>query len=66
MDYFYMYLATLRMAGRSEKTIEHDKLQLGLMLHALAKPVQEITAEDLFTHLAQCKAIRQVGNRYLQ
>lgn len=65
MDYLYMYLAALRMAGRSEKTIEHYKLQLGLMLHALAKPVQEIATEDLFTYLAQCKAIRQVGNRYL-
>ena len=53
------------MAGRSDKTIKHYKLQPGLMLHALAKPVQEITKEDLFTYLAQCKAQRQVGNRYL-
>ncbi len=65
MDYLYMYLASLRMAGRSEKTIEHYKLQLSMMLHALEKPVGEITTEDLFTYLAQCKAIRQVGNRYL-
>lgn len=52
MDYLYMYLAALKMAGRSDKTIGHYKLQLGLMLHALAKPVQEITTEDLFTYLA--------------
>ncbi|MCI9135486.1 MAG: site-specific integrase, partial [Lachnospiraceae bacterium] len=65
MDYLYMYLASLRMAGRSEKTIEHYKLQLEMMLHALEKPVGEITTEDLFTYLAQCKAMRRVGNRYL-
>ncbi len=65
MDYLYMYLAGLKMAGRSDKTIEHYKLQLCLMLHDLAKPVREITTEDLFTYLAQCKAQRQVGNRYL-
>lgn len=65
MDYLYMYLASLRMAGWSEKTIAHYKLQLGLMLHAICKPVQEITTEDLFTYLAQCKTIRKVGNRYL-
>ena len=65
MDYLYMYLAALKMAGRSDKTIEHYKLQLGLMLHTLKKSVQDITTEDLFTYLAQCKAVRQVGNRYL-
>ena len=60
MDYLYMYLAGLKMAGRSDKTIEHYKLQLCLMLHDLAKPVREITTEDLFTYLAQCKAQRQL------
>ena len=34
MDYLYMYLASLKMADRSDKTIEHYKLQLSLMLHA--------------------------------
>lgn len=65
MDYLYMYLASLKMAGRSDKTIGHYRLQLGLLLHALKKPVQEITTEDLFTYLARCKAVRKVGNRYL-
>lgn len=65
MDYLYMYLTSLKMAGRSDKTIEHYKLQLSLLLQSLKKPVQEITTEDLFTYLAQCKSIRKVGNRYL-
>lgn len=65
MDFLYMYLAALKMAGRSQLTIDQYRLQLGLMLHSISKPVQEITTEDLFTYLARCKAVRQVGNRYL-
>lgn len=65
MDYLYKYLSALRMAGRSEKTLAHYKLQLGLMLHAVNKPVAEISTEDLCTYLAVCKQRRQVGNRYL-
>ena len=65
MDYLYMYLAALRMAGRSEKTLEHYHLQLSLMLHAIQKPVQDITTDDLFTYLAIYKNQRHVGNRYL-
>lgn len=65
MDYLYMYLAALRMAGRSEKTLEHYRLQLSLMLHAIQKPVQDITTDDLFTYLAIYKNQRHVGNRYL-
>ena len=65
MNYLGMYLAALRMAGRSEKTIEQYRLQLTLMLYSLKKPIHEITTEDLFTHLALCKTVRHVGNRYL-
>lgn len=64
-DYLCMYLVNLRMTGRSEKTIEHYKLQLKLLLQYLDKPVQEITTEDLFTYLAWCKSSGKVGNRYL-
>lgn len=65
MDYLCMYLINLRMAGRSEKTIEQYKLQLKLLLEYLHKPIQEITAEDLFTYLAHCKSTGKAGNRYL-
>lgn len=65
MDYLCMYLINLRMTGRSEKTIEHYKLQLKLLLQHLEKPVQEITTEDLFTYLALCKSTGKAGNRYL-
>lgn len=65
MDYLAMYLAALRMAGRSEKTLAHYRLQLGLMLHSIQKPVQDITTDDLFTYLAIYKNQRHVGNRYL-
>lgn len=65
MDYLFMYLAALRMAGRSEKTIGHYRLQLSLMLHSIQKSVQDITTDDLFTYLAIYKNQRNVGNRYL-
>lgn len=65
MDYLGMYLASLRMAGRSEKTIAQYRLQLSLLLYSIRKPVQEITTDDLFTHLALCKSVRHAGNRYL-
>lgn len=65
MDYLFMYLAALRMAGRSEKTLEHYRLQLSLMLHTIQKSVQDITTDDLFTYLAVYKNRRHVGNRYL-
>lgn len=65
MDYLAMYLAALRMAGRSEKTLAHYRLQLSLMLHSVQKAVQNITTDDLFTYLAIYKNRRHVGNRYL-
>lgn len=65
MDYLNMYLMALKIAGRSEKTLEHYRLQIALMLHAINKPVQEIDVDDLYTYLATYKVLRDVGNRYL-
>lgn len=65
MDDLNFYIDSLRLSGRSERTLENYRMQIGMMLHSINKPCSEITTDDLYTYLAIYQRQRQVGNRYL-
>ena len=59
------FLIRKRVEGRSEDTIDKYNYHLWRMLQYLNKPVQEITAADLFAYIAKYKQIRAVSSVYL-
>lgn len=65
MDYLNMYLLSLKISGRSDRTIDNYQIQLKMLLQDLNKPVEDITTDDLYYYLGRYKASRNVSNRYL-
>lgn len=59
------FIATKRIEGKSEATIQRYRDACYMMIHALCKPLTEITTYDLRYYLASYKAQRKVSNRTL-
>lgn len=59
------FIATKRIEGKSEGTIQRYHDACYMMIHTLCKPLYEITTYDLRYYLASYKAQRKVSNRTL-
>lgn len=59
------FIATKRIEGKSEGTIQRYKDACYMMIHTLCKPLCEITTYDLRYYLADYKRRRNVSNRTL-
>lgn len=59
------FIATKRIEGKSEATIQRYRDTCYMMIHTLCKPLPEITTYDLRYYLASYKAQRKVSNRTL-
>lgn len=64
-DYLNMYIATLRVEGKSPGTLDQYRLRIGQMISFLGKDVREITLYDLRYYLACYKKARKVSNATL-
>ncbi len=64
-DYARKYLQALLIAGKSEGTIRQYALHIRMLFDDIRKPIQDITDDDLMTHLAKQKFSRNLSNRYL-
>ena len=64
-DYLSMYLATLRMEGKAESTLDQYGRHIRMLLMFLDKPEGEITLYDLRYYLACYKRVRKVANNTL-
>lgn len=64
-DYLNMYIATLRVEGKSPGTLDQYRLRIGQMISFLGKDVREITLYDLRYYLACYKKVRKVSNATL-
>ena len=64
-EYCRKYLQAMLMSGKSPGTIEQYQMHIRIMLEDIQKPIQEITDDDLMTHLARQKYSRNLSNRYL-
>lgn len=64
-DYLNMYIATLRVEGRSEGTLEQYRLRISQMLGFLGKSAEDITVYDLRYFLACYRRARKVSNSTL-
>lgn len=59
------YIATKRIEGKSDNTLRRYYDVCYMMIHALCKPLHEITTYDLRYYLASYKAQRKISNRTL-
>ena len=59
------FLATKRIEGKAESTIEYYRQQLTMFLHNVGKLLPEITTFDLRFYLSAYKERRKVRNRTL-
>lgn len=59
------FIATKRIEGKSEGTIQRYKDACYMLIHSLNKPLHEITTYDLRYYLADYKRRRNVSNRTL-
>lgn len=64
-DYLSMYLATLRVEGKSEGTISQYKLRISQLLTFLNKDVSEMTVYDLRYFLASYEKVRKISRSTL-
>ena len=64
-DYLSMYLATLRMEGKAESTLDQYGRHIRMLLMFLGKSEGEITLYDLRYYLACYKRVRKVANNTL-
>ena len=64
-DYLNMYLATLRIEGKSPATLEQYHLRIQQLLVFLGKEVKDITIYDLRYYLACYRRVRKVSNTTL-
>lgn len=64
-DYLSIYLATLRVEGKSEGTISQYKLRISQLLTFLSKDVSEMTVYDLRFFLASYEKVRKVSRSTL-
>lgn len=60
-----MYLATIKISGYSERTLSFYKSEITKCLTMIGKKVCDITSNDLLVYFMNYKAIRKVGNVYL-
>ncbi len=60
------FIATKRIEGKSEKTLDQYALRCKDMLDTVGKPVDEITLYDLRFYLADFQRRRKVSNRTLE
>lgn len=65
LDYLEEYLNYMIIMGNTEKSREHYKLQITLMLNDIDLPVHKITTDHLLMHLSKCKVKRNNSNIYL-
>lgn len=61
-DYLNMYLATLRIEGKSNDTLDQYHLRIRQMLDFLGKDIKDISLYDLRYYLACYKKVRKVSN----
>jgi len=59
------YIATKRLEGKSESTLQRYRDACYMMIHTICKPLHEITTFDLRYYLADYKNRRKVSNRTL-
>lgn len=59
------FIATKRIEGKSEATVQRYRDICYMMIHSLCKPLYEITTYDLRYYLASYKQQRNVSNRTL-
>lgn len=59
------FIATKRIEGKSEATVQRYHDACYMMIHTLSKPLNEITTYDLRYYLADYKRRRSVSNRTL-
>lgn len=59
------FIATKRIEGKSEATLQRYHDACYMMIHTLCKPLYEITTYDLRYYLASYKSQRNVSNRTL-
>lgn len=64
-DYLNMYLATLRIEGKSPATLEQYYLRIRQMLTFIGKEAADITLYDLRYYLACYRKVRKVSNTTL-
>ena len=64
-DYLNMYLATLRVEGKSPATLEQYHLRLRQVIDFLGKDVTDITLYDLRYYLACYRRVRRISNSTL-
>ena len=57
-----MYIATLKLQGRSEKTIQQYKDAITFMFNDINKNLRDIETNDIRFHLANYQAQRKVSN----
>ena len=59
------YYATLKVEGKSEKTIERYMDQLRLMMKCMQKPLKDIDSKDILYYLASYQKQRGIANSTL-
>lgn len=64
-DYLNMYLATLRIEGKSPATLEQYHLRLRQVIDFLGKDVTDITLYDLRYYLACYRRVRRISSSTL-
>lgn len=56
------FIASLRLEGKSEKTLEQYSLAIDMLLADINKPIPKITTNDIRYHLATYQANRNIKN----
>lgn len=59
VDKVNMFLATLRIEGKSEKTIKAYKCEYRVFFEVVNKNFRDITTNDIRMYLAYCKSVRK-------
>lgn len=59
------YLASMRLEGKSEQTMEQYKRAIQKMLDNIGKPLKDITTNDIRYHLSMYQSVRKVSKATL-
>lgn len=62
---FEYYLVTKKIEGKSDETLKLYKIYISQALMAIAKPLEEITANDIRVHLYKVQKERGISDRTL-
>lgn len=65
-EHLKMYLASLMISGRSQKTVAAYQYHLRHMIQYMNRPLSMITTEDLFTYLSLYKLKHRSSNTYMK